>query len=102
MNRLKKLRLERGLTLKRLSKELKAVGLNTTFTSLSRYEREDRYPKCETWQKLADYFGVSVPYLQGRYDHLTKKEAFSLIHEIMSAQGITKRDIKDALKKESK
>ncbi|MGK4035801.1 helix-turn-helix transcriptional regulator [Lactobacillus crispatus] len=101
MNRIKKLRLERGLTLKQLSSQLNAVGLNTTFTSLSRYERGDRYPKFVTWQKLADYFGVSVPYLQGQYDHLTKKEAVSIIREIMSAQGITKRDIKDTLKKES-
>ena len=100
MNRLKKLRLEHDMTLKQLSKQLNIAGLNITFNSLSRYERGERYPKFETWQKMADFFGVSVAYLQGQYDHLTKKEAFSIIHEIMAAQGITKKDIENALKEE--
>ncbi|MDU7064139.1 MAG: helix-turn-helix transcriptional regulator, partial [Lactobacillus paragasseri] len=33
--------------------------------TISQYERGKREPKLETWQKLADFFGVSVPYLQG-------------------------------------
>lgn len=33
--------------------------------TLSRYETGRREPKLETWQKLADYFNVSVPYLRG-------------------------------------
>ena len=32
---------------------------------LSQYETGKREPKLETWQKLASFFGVSVPYLQG-------------------------------------
>lgn len=60
MNRLKELRKEKGLTLMELSKEVK-IPNNT----LSRYENEKRKPKLETWQALADYFDVSVPYLQG-------------------------------------
>ncbi|WP_282805917.1 helix-turn-helix domain-containing protein [Lactobacillus isalae] len=43
-----------------LSKEVQ-IPNNT----LSQYENEKRKPKLETWQALADFFGVSVPYLQG-------------------------------------
>lgn len=49
--------------LKDVSKDLQ-IPLNT----LSNYERGDREPKLEVWQKLADYFKVSVPYLQGISD----------------------------------
>lgn len=33
--------------------------------TLSRYETGKREPKLETWEKLANFWGVSVPYLQG-------------------------------------
>ncbi|QLL69773.1 helix-turn-helix transcriptional regulator [Lactobacillus sp. 3B(2020)] len=60
MNRIKQLRQERGLTLQRVADELR-VGNNT----ISRYETGKREPKLSTWKKLADFFGVSIPYLQG-------------------------------------
>lgn len=79
MNRLKELRKEKKLTLVELSKKVQ-IPNNT----LSQYENEKRNPKPETWQALADYFGVSIPYLQGKtsykdldpferdlYDHVT-------------------------------
>lgn len=63
MNRLKELRLERGLILKDVSKDLQ-IPLNT----LSNYERGDREPKLETWELLADYFNVTPQYLVGWVD----------------------------------
>ncbi|EFB62001.1 hypothetical protein HMPREF9209_1938 [Lactobacillus gasseri 224-1] len=36
--------------------------------TLSQYETGKREPKLETWQKLAEFFGVSVQYLQGLSD----------------------------------
>lgn len=42
------------------------VGLAPT--TISQYENGNRKPKIERWQKLADYFGVSVGYLQGIED----------------------------------
>lgn len=60
MNRLRELRKEKKLTLMELSKEVQ-IPNNT----LSQYENEKRKPKLETWQKLADFFDVSVPYLKG-------------------------------------
>lgn len=60
-NNIKKLRKEQGLSIRKLSK-LTGLAPDT----ISKYEREERKPKIENWQKLADYFGVSVEYLQGK------------------------------------
>ena len=55
------------ITRKKQHKTLKEVSAVTGISEmmLSRYERAKNEPKLKTWQKLADYFGVSVPYLQG-------------------------------------
>lgn len=60
MNRLKEIRQENGLTLRALGEKI-----NMSSARLSRYENGKREPKLETWQKLANFFHVSVPYLQG-------------------------------------
>ena len=60
-NNIRKLRKERGLSIRELSK---LTGISAP--TLSRYENGDRHPKIENWQKLADYFGVSVEHLQGK------------------------------------
>lgn len=62
-NRIRELRAERNLSLMQLEQD---VGIS--YFTLRRYELEDTEPKLETWQKLADYFGVSVGYLQGIED----------------------------------
>ena len=59
-NRLKEIRQEKKLSQKDLAKKL-----NISQQAISLYEKGDRELKLETWQKLADYFNVSVPYLQG-------------------------------------
>lgn len=61
INNIRKLRKERGLTLKKLSE---LTGLAPSL--ISRHEKGDRNPKIENWQKLADFFEVSVEYLQGK------------------------------------
>lgn len=65
MNRLKELRESKNLTFKELSNELKSRNVSISPDSLSKYERGARNPKIDKWQALADFFGVSVPYLQG-------------------------------------
>ncbi|MCT7799521.1 MAG: helix-turn-helix domain-containing protein [Lactobacillus crispatus] len=92
MNRLRELRKNHGLTLKELGKKV-SMHDNT----LSQYETGKRNPSLKTWQQLADFYGVSVSYLQGRYDHLTKKEALQTIHEIMTICGISKEELKERL-----
>lgn len=59
-NRIAETRKKKGLTLRQLG-DMVGLGDNT----ISRYETGKREPKLETWQKLADALGVSVPYLQG-------------------------------------
>ncbi|MFI3730551.1 helix-turn-helix domain-containing protein [Vagococcus fluvialis] len=64
MNNLKKERELKNVTLKEVAKK---VGIAES--QLSFYERGKRQPKDkETWQNLADYYQVSVPYLMGLSD----------------------------------
>ena len=96
MNRLKELRQKNNLTLKELGQKI-GMANNT----LSQYETGKREPKLETWNKLADYFHVSVPYLQGIDEEIydlkfpTKQEAIDFIHKIMKAQNIKLEDIQN-------
>lgn len=93
MNRLKELRKNKNYTLDDIE-ELTGIKRGT----YSNYENGKTEPKLKTWQKLADFYGVSVPYLQGRYDHLTKKEALEVIHEVMTVCGISKEELKEKLR----
>lgn len=63
LNRIKELRNKNNLTLRALGQKV-----NMSSSRLSQYETGKREPKLETWQKLADFFRVSVPYLQGISD----------------------------------
>ena len=65
MNRIKQLRKNKGLSIDQLSNELKMKNTPISSASISKYEREERNPKIKSWEALADYFNVSVPYLQG-------------------------------------
>lgn len=60
MNRLKQLRKEKSLTLSDISK---LTGIN--HGTYNNYENGKTNPTSKTWQQLAVFFGVSVPYLQG-------------------------------------
>lgn len=74
MNRLRELRKSKKLTLKETVEKLKVQNsLPITADTLAKYERGDREPKIETWQKLANFFNVSVPYIQG-----TDRKTFSM------------------------
>lgn len=59
-NRLKEIRQEKKLSQKDLTKKL-----NISQQAINLYEKGDREPKLETWQKLADFFNVPVDYLLG-------------------------------------
>ena len=60
-NRLKELRMEKGLTQEELGNQL-GLANNT----ISRYETgSNEPPKFETWQKIADFFHVPTEYLLG-------------------------------------
>ncbi|EEI65114.1 DNA-binding helix-turn-helix protein [Limosilactobacillus reuteri CF48-3A] len=76
-NRIAELRKEKGLTLQQVADAI-GVGNNT----ISRYETGKREPKLETWQKLANYFDVTVYYLQGYGLSIdqAKNKVISIIH----------------------
>lgn len=59
-NRIRELRKSEKLTLKELSQKI-GIASNT----LSQYETSKREPKLDMWSKLAKYFNVPIPYLQG-------------------------------------
>lgn len=67
-DRLKALRKEKGLSFKKLSDELKQNGIKISPDALSKYERGVRIPKIDKIRGLANYFGVSIYYLQGISD----------------------------------
>lgn len=59
-NRIREFRKQKGKTLDQIQDE---TGIKRG--TLNNYENGKTEPKLETWKKLADYFGVSVGYLQG-------------------------------------
>ena len=61
--RLKKLRLESGQTLKSVAKEL-----NLSISAYSNYEQGIREPSLETLAKICKFFDVSADYLLGLED----------------------------------
>nr|WP_297274248.1 helix-turn-helix transcriptional regulator [uncultured Agathobaculum sp.] len=66
MNRIKELRQKKGDSVKKVADE---VGLSQSM--LSSYENGTRSPRDEgTWDKLANYFGVSISYLMGLTDKI--------------------------------
>lgn len=65
---------------KKVSQGDVAKALNVTRQAISQYETGDREPRLETWQKLADFFGVSVPYLQGIQPNYTQIDVFKILN----------------------
>ena len=78
-NRLKEIRQKNSLTLEKMGEKV-GIAKNT----LSRYESGKREPKLEVWQKLADLFNVSVPYLQGLDEHTSNR-----LKELRDKKGIS-------------
>jgi transcriptional regulator with XRE-family HTH domain len=70
-NRLKELRELKGLSLDDLSR---SIGIPKT--SLSNYERGNREPKIEVWEKIAIFFDVPVAYLMGISNSRTNLDLF--------------------------
>ena len=85
-NRLKELRQKNNLTLKELGSK---IGIPNN--SLSQYENGRRQAKLEVWQKLADFFNVSVPYLQGFDEHKSNR-----LKELRDKKGISQNQFVQA------
>jgi transcriptional regulator with XRE-family HTH domain len=88
MNRLKELRISKKYTLDDI--EAKTGIKRGTY---SNYENNKTEPKLETWQKLADFYGVSVPYLQG-YEQPTPHNR---LKELRQERGLSQEDLAKCL-----
>ena len=84
-NRINELRLNNNKTQKDI-----ADYLGLTEQAIAYYEKGKRNPKPETWQALADFFGVSVPYLQGAY---SKDEVLAVLQKYYSKYADDNFDI---------
>ena len=88
-NRVNELRKQFGKTMKELSAE---TGI--AYPTLSGYNQGIRTPKKKNTQILADYFGVSVPYLLGLDDNPPalndSLEKIMVIHEVLNAPTRTR------------
>lgn len=62
INRLNQLRIEKGYTLEDIERK---TGIKRS--TYNNYENGNTEPKLATWEKLADFFQVSLPFIQG-YD----------------------------------
>ena len=65
MYNLKKIRIERNLSQKQLSEELKKVGCFITRSAYTRYENGSRELPCSVLIKLAEYYEVTTDYILG-------------------------------------
>lgn len=90
MNRIKQLRKAKGMSQTQLAKE---VGIVKQLVSY--YELEKRKPRSEMWQKLADFFNVSVPYLKGTDDKTIIKKISSedLLQELIDRKVLEPIDV---------
>lgn len=89
-NRIKELRQKNSLTLEKMGEKV-GIAKNT----LSRYESGKREPKLEVWQKLADFFDVSVPYLQGFETQVPNR-----LRELRRSHGLTLKDTVEKVKEQ--
>ena len=87
-NRLKELRKSKELTLKDIQDQ---TGIKRS--TYSDYENGKTEPKLETWQKLADYFNVPVPYLQGILDE--NDALFHTVADFVSSDEYRSFDLLD-------
>ena len=85
---------------KKQNKLLKDVSkdLNIPVNTLSNYERGDREPKLEIWQKLADYYGVPLGYLQGAHSPENEDEYIqSLIQHTINSSNSYMNNAEDEI-----
>lgn len=99
-NRIEELRKKRGMGQKELAEKIE-----TSQQAISLYERGDREPKLETWQKLASFFGVSVSYLQG-IEAYSENDIFKIMQDSYkhgtkgknyTVNGVINLDLSDVL-----
>ena len=90
-NRIGELRKKRGMGQKELAEKIE-----TSQQAISLYERGDREPKLETWQKLAKFFDVPVTYLMGISD-INNLDIYDNFDDWLNTVAIKKSDSTGAI-----
>lgn len=90
MNRIKELRKAKGLSQIELANKVHASN-----QAISAYESGTREPKETTLQALANFFNVTVPYLQGTDDKTVIKKISSedLLQELINRKVLEPNDM---------
>ncbi len=91
MNKLKQLRLERGLLQSDIAKVIKKSERIVGF-----YETGERDMNTETLSILADFFNVSIDYLLGKTNIRNLENEFKFAYH-KEIEGLTEEEIKEAL-----
>ncbi|WP_076635508.1 helix-turn-helix domain-containing protein [Lactiplantibacillus plantarum] len=104
MNRLKELRLDRGISLRELANALEInYGKKISRASLSNYENGDTEPKNETWDILADYYHVDSSYLRGLnpiknpMDNMIYEQSVSTMVDLVQQNSVASSQIKEII-----
>jgi transcriptional regulator with XRE-family HTH domain len=84
-----------------LSQEDVAKALNTTVTTISRYESGEREPNLEKLCMLADFFNVSLDYLLGREQTVNNIKNSEIVYYLDRLESLEREitEIKGKLKK---
>ena len=91
--RLRELRTQKGISAIALSAEL-----NLPRAAIDRYEQGKQTPSKEHRQKLADYFGVSIAYLKGETNDITRQDSWMDIAHAADEQA----DVEEYVPKQKK
>lgn len=100
--RIQTLREELDLTRKDL-----AARLKISYSSMSKYETDERFPEKDMLFQFADFFDVSIDYLTGR-TNIRKESDIRIALNTLSTDGLDDDDIEmikgiiDNLKKKNK
>lgn len=91
MNRLRELRIEKGL----LQSDIAKI-INKSERTVGFYETGERDMGTETLSKLSDFFNVSIDYILGKTDNRNIEEDFKFAYH-KETEGLSEEEIKEAL-----
>ena len=95
--RLKELRIKKGITLEELAK-----NIGTTKTTLSRYENGERSPKLQLVGLLANYFQVDMAWLSGQSVYKNTLNILPVYNQLESPRQQKVYDFAESQLKEQK
>lgn len=78
---------------KNMSRKDVAKALNISYSSMAKYETDDRFPVQETLKAIADFFQVSTDYLLGRTSVRNFYEKAEVEENDFVSEGMSCKDL---------